>query len=79
MNFMFLRVMDVHRNMSYVSLNKYQRMHTMKDSTPVTHTSLLAFKFHCFTMRFNSLSIMIQQMHFYIIKHSFKKSHIKNT
>jgi hypothetical protein len=26
-------------------------------------------EFHCFTVHFNSLSIMIQQKHFYIIKH----------
>jgi hypothetical protein len=26
-------------------------------------------KFHCFTVHFSSLSIMIQQMHLYIIKH----------
>jgi hypothetical protein len=28
-------------------------------------------------MRFNLLSIMIQQIHLYIIKHEFKMSHIK--
>jgi hypothetical protein len=31
--------------------------------------STILFKFYCFTLHFNSLSIMIQQMHFYIIKH----------
>jgi hypothetical protein len=36
----------------------------------VIHLSKIHFnKFHCFTVHFNSLSIMIQQMHFYVIKH----------
>jgi hypothetical protein len=30
---------------------------------------LMAKEFHCFTVHFNSLSILVQQMHFYIIKH----------
>jgi hypothetical protein len=32
------------------------------------------FQFHCFTVHFNSLNIMSQQMHLYVIKHSFKMS-----
>jgi hypothetical protein len=33
------------------------------------HVTITTYEFHCCTVHFNSLNIMSQQMHIYIIKH----------
>jgi hypothetical protein len=35
-------------------------------------------EFHCFTVHFNSLCVMVQQMHLYVTKHQFKCHTLKH-